>query len=119
VNAHYDPYARIRNTLAKALGGCVYESSRAEGERVLVLEASRSGKAVRLRFLGVRRSETDAEPARGAPLTVKRVSEENASPWRLFIPRVLRTPSKGARVTIEAGSARLEIVCEDVEWWED
>ena len=116
---HVDPLARVRNTLTSALRDCTYASSQNEG-RALVLDARRAnGKQVRLRFLGLKSSTTDTEPVAGAPLRLVSVGDPDSSVLRLFMPRVLRTPSHSARVRIEAGPAKLEIVCEDVEWWED
>jgi hypothetical protein len=117
---HIDPRARIRNILTAALNGCSYSSSHKDGDRVLVLEALRAnGKQVHVRFLGLKTSDTDTEPAIGAPLKLVSVGDSDSSLLRMFIPRVLRTASHSARVRIEAGPAKLEIVCEDVEWWED
>jgi hypothetical protein len=117
---HVDPRARIRNTLRAALTDCTYASSHKDGDHVLVLEARRAnGKQVNLRFLGLKSSDTDAEPAAGTPLKLLGVGDPDSSILRLFTPRMLRTPSHSARVRIEAGPAKLEIVCEDVEWWED
>jgi hypothetical protein len=121
MNAHVDPKARLRGIISRAIQGCSYESSHKEdGDRVLVLEARRpDGARVGLRFLGLKSSETDSEPARGAPLRLRGVGDPSGSLLRLLLPSMLRTPPLAARVRIEAGSARLEIVCEDVEWWEE
>lgn len=86
---------------------------------MLVLHARRGdGRLVHLRFRGVKESSASAEPEPGSPLAVKGVG--SATPfWSRFLPVFLRTASQASRVRIEAGAARLEIVCEDAEWWED
>ncbi len=119
MNAHVDPQARLRNILKSALDGARYESWRRDGDRALILELKRAdGRPVTLRFLGVQDSEISGEAEKGAVLRLKSVASP-ASLLTLFTPRMFRTPSHAARVRIEAGAARLEIVCEDVEWWED
>jgi hypothetical protein len=118
--AHTDPRLRIRNTLTQALSGTVYDSSRRDGDTVFVLRVRRAtGKTADLRFLGLKTCEVDMEPEIGSALTLRGVGSPDSSLLRLFVPRVLRGPSFSSRVRIDAGKARLEIVCEDVEWWED
>jgi hypothetical protein len=120
LNPHIDPRARIRNIINRALSGSTYQASHKDGDRILVLEARRAnGKQVNVRFLGMKSSDTDTEPDRGAALKVVSVGEPDTSVLRVFMPRVLRVPSHAVRVRIEVGKAKLEIVCEDVEWWED
>ena len=104
-----DSRARIRNIVRSAIEGCTYAASHKDGDRVLVLEARRAnGKQVSLRFLGLRSSDTDSEPAVGAPLRLASVGGPDSSLLRFFTPRVLRTPSHSARVRIEnrLGEAR-------------
>jgi hypothetical protein len=119
--AFTDQRERLRRIVESALTGATYESSREEeGGRMLVIEAKRAdGRHIGLRFRGVRDSEATEAPAPGASLRLKTVgSAEKFSLLRLFFP-LARTPGSGAaRVRIEAGSARLDIVCEDAEWWE-
>jgi len=67
-----------------------------------------------------RRPATSAVPAVGDSLRLAGVgSGTGFSLVRLFFP-FLRSPAFGqARVRIEAGAARIEVVCQDAEWWED
>lgn len=118
--AFTDQRERLRRIVDKALTGTSYESSRQEEPRMLVVEARRpDGAQVIVRFRGVRESEANDTPAPGAG--IKRVSVGSAEKFsliRLFFP-FIRSPGSGAaRVRIEAGAARLDIVCEDAEWWE-
>ena len=120
--AHIDPYARLRNIVTRALNGSVYEGSASQDQKQLVIEAKRpDGTRVHLRFLGVQESESTAEPEIGAPMRLLGVSSaEKFSILRLFRPRFPPPALTGeVRVRIEAGSARMEIVCQDAEWWED
>ena len=120
--AFTDQHERLRRIVANALDGCAYESSREEeGGRMLVIEARRpDGRRVGLRFRGVTASESTALPAVGDSLRLAGVgSGTGFSLVRLFFP-FLRSPGFGhARVRIEAGAARIEVVCEDAEWWEE
>ena len=109
---------RLRRVVENALSGATYESSRPEDGRLLLLEARRSGKQVFVRFRGVRQSDATATPESGADLRLVNVgSAERFSLMRFFFP-FARPGSGAARVRIEAGAARLDIVCEDAEWWE-
>lgn len=118
--AHVDLRSRLRNILRTALDGCAYESSRSDADGALLLEARRpDGRRVRVRFLGLKKSESDAEPGAGSVLKLKDVGDPDSGLARIFVPRLFRAPSHASRVRIDAGAARLEIVCEDVEWWED
>ncbi len=117
---HVDPRARLRNVLSRALTGSTYVSSRREPDRVFVLEARRSGgKPVTLRFLGTSTTEADSDPDPGVALKLAGVDSTGGPWWRVLVARTARLPAHGTRVRIEAGKAKLEIVCEDVEWWED
>ena len=117
-----DPTARIRRTVENALKGSSYESSRSEENgRLLVVEAKRAnGRFVHLRFRGVSQSEASEVPAAGSALRLKSITHGGRfSLLGLFLPQ-MRLPRVGsARVRIDAGSARLDVVCEDAEWWED
>jgi hypothetical protein len=115
--------ARLRRILDNALAGARYDSSEPEeGGRMLLLRAHRDdGRRVNVRFRGVSKSEASLEPQPGAALRLRSVDVLNPgclSVLGLFFPR-LRSPGPGyARVRIEAGASRLEVVCQDAEWWE-
>jgi hypothetical protein len=67
-------------------------------------------------------SQSTAEPAVGAALHVRSVDTRGPGLLSLlgFLFPSLRSPGRGyARVRIEAGAARLDIVCQDADWWED
>ena len=117
-----DQRGRLERIVRNALDGSLYEASREEESgRMLVIEATRpEGKHVGLRFRGVKDSQSTETPAAGAPLMLRGVgSAERFSLLRVFFP-FFRTPGAGyARVRIDAGNARLEIVCQDAEWWEN
>jgi hypothetical protein len=118
--AHADPRDRLRNTLRRALDGLEYVESHRDGDRVLVLSGRRAdGRRVQLRFLGLKDSESDSEIAAGSPLKLKSVGRPEKSVLSMFVPAIFKGPSHASRVRIEAGTAKLEIVCEDVEWLED
>ena len=118
-----DQNQRLRRTVENALEGAAYAASHEEEPRLLVLEATRSdGRHVTLRFRGVRDSEASATPESGAPMRLLSVgSADGFSLLRLLIliPRPHVAGANYMRVRIEAGAARLEIVCQDAEWWED
>jgi hypothetical protein len=116
------PKNRVRRVVEAALADATYLSSRSEADGSMVLlQARRSdGRRVSVRFRGVRESEATAEPEFGTPLRVVKVG--NGNPFNIvstLLP-ILRPPGPPhARVTIQAGTARLDIVCQDAEWWED
>jgi hypothetical protein len=88
---------------------------------MLTINGRRSGgRMVHLRFRGVQNAEATGTPEPGGPLRLVNVgSPGRFGILRLFFP-ILRFPSGGySRVTIGAGSARLDIVCQDAEWWQD
>jgi hypothetical protein len=113
---------RLSRIVGNALDGSTYESTRSEEDgKMLVLQARRSdGRQVNLRFRAVRESEATADIEAGSPLRLKSVgSGTKRSILGLLVP-ILRTPApQYSRVTIEAGAARLQVVCQDVEWWEN
>ena len=116
------PKNRVRRIVEAALADCSYLSSRSEdGGSMLLLQARRSdGRRVSVRFRGVRESEATAEPEFGTPLRVVSVGNGNRFNLISTVLPILKPPGPPhARVTIEAGTARLNIVCQDAEWWED
>ncbi|HLG10931.1 MAG TPA: hypothetical protein VI876_04145 [Dehalococcoidia bacterium] len=119
-----DQRARLRRILENALQGALYDSSEREADgRVVVLHAHRSGGGpVTVTFRGVGDSQATQEPVAGASLHLRGVEVHRlglTSLLGLFFPQ-MRSPGSGyARVRIEAGDARLDIVCQDAEWWED
>lgn len=116
------PKDRIRRILEAALAGCTYVSSRnLDDGSTLTLEAlSSEGRQVNLRFRGVRESESTAVPEPGAAMSLKSVGRGNKFSLLSTLLPILKPPSPSyARVRIDAGAARLDIVCQDVEWWED
>jgi hypothetical protein len=119
-----DQRARLRRILENALAGALYDSSERESDgRVLVIHAHRgNSRPVTVTFRGVKDSEATAEPVPGATLRLKGVGAVGGGLSSLlgFVVPQLRSPGPGyARVRIEAGAARLDIICQDAEWWED
>lgn len=120
--AFTDQRERLRRVLHNALSGSAYESTRSEEDgRTLLLEARRAdGRRVGIRFRGVRDSEASQAPAPGSELRLRGVgSADRFSFLGLLFPLLRPTGIGYARVRIEAGGARLDIVCQDAEWWED
>ena len=122
--AFTDQRTRLRRILHNALEACLYDSSEMQEDgRMLVLKAHRaSGQAVTVRFRGLSSSEASAEPSAGAPIQIRGVDMASSGCLSLlgFAFPSLRSPGPGyARVRIEAGDARLDIVCQDAEWWEE
>ena len=114
------PQDRIRRILDQALVECTYVASRNEGEGVFLLQARRAdGRAVGVRFRGVKNSDTNAHPEPGVPLKLKSVKRAGGSLVSRLFPLIKPPGPAYARVRIEAGPATLEIVCQDAEWWEE
>jgi hypothetical protein len=122
--AFTDQRARLRRILLNAFSDAAYDSSERESDgRVLVLHAHRpDGRKVSVTFRGVKDSRASLEPAAGVALRLREVDIHRPgllSLLGLVFPQ-LRSPDPGyARVRIEAGAARLDIVCQDADWWED
>jgi hypothetical protein len=105
--------------LENALAASVFEAAREEDGRIVVIETRRGdGRRIGLRFRGVQSSNAASADA-GAALKLKGVNAAGRGLLGMVIPG-MRGPSIGyARVRIEAGGALLDIVCQDVEWWEE
>ena len=117
-----DQRERLRRTVRNAIDGCAYVSSSEDaGERMLTLEARRpDGRIVHLRFRGVRDSEASEAPATGGALRFVSVgAASRLGLIGLFLPGPRLPGEDYSRVRIDAGAARLDIVCQDAEWWED
>ncbi|HEU0075791.1 MAG TPA: hypothetical protein VFS30_17460 [Dehalococcoidia bacterium] len=119
-----DQRARLRRILENSLEGALYDSSETEEDgRMVVLRARRQGgQRVSVRFRAVTSSDATEEPRPGDVLSLRGVDLVNPGCLSLLafaFPR-FRSPGPGyARVRIDAGAARLDIVCQDAEWWED
>jgi hypothetical protein len=119
-----DQRGRMRRILENSIEGCLYDSSETEEEgRMVVLHAHRKdGRRVSVRFRAVASSEATSEPNPGDALALRSVDLVNSGCLSLLafaFPR-FRSPGPGyARVSIDAGAARLDVVCQDAEWWED
>jgi hypothetical protein len=122
-----DQRGRLRRILENALPGTRYESSERPGDgRMVILHGRRAERAVTITFRGVHDSKATREPEAGAPLRLQGVQVRSGLtalldlllPDALF-PQLKAVRSGYARVRIEAGTAHLEIVCQDAEWWEE
>lgn len=111
---------RLRNTLRSALAGAVYESSRSEeeGRHFVLLMRRADGRRISLRFRGVSSTVVPSLEA-GVPLHFGSVGGDGFSILGRLIPVLHRPVIGDARVRIEAGAARIEVVCQDAEWWEE
>ena len=117
-----DPHARLTTIVSRAVEGSIYESSmKEEGGRLVITARRANGVKVHLRLLGVQDSEATTLPTAGSRLHLAGVSSERGSWfWKLFLPNVFHHHSTGeVRVRIKIGTALMEIVCQDAEWWED
>ena len=122
--AFTDQRERLRRIVENALEGCTYDSSREEEGRLLLVEARRQadGARVYLRFRGVERSEATADPAPGSAIRLGGVGAPRGSGILDFVipfRRLFRPRSNALRVSLAVGSARIEVFCEDAEWWEE
>ncbi len=121
-----DQRGRLRRILENSIAGCLYDSSETEEDgRVVVIHAHRQGGGrVSVRFLAVASSDATAEPQPGEAISLRNVATAGRGCLSAltFIP-FFRLPgaqiADSARVTIDIGAARLDIVCQDAEWWED
>lgn len=112
---------RLRKVVLAALDGTSYVSARRLDDRSYLIEARRpEGGPVQLKFLGVADATATGEIEPGAALKLDGVrSAEGFSIARFLIPRVLRRPGMpDSRVRIKAGDERIDIVCQDAEWFE-
>lgn len=116
-----DQRGRLRRVVTSALQGTTYASSREEeAGRLLVIEADKpGGYRVVLRFRGVRSAESTGDPVVGSPLRLQSVGAPGNFFQRLVESSLQKRLAAESRVTIQAGAARLDIVCQDAEWWEE
>jgi hypothetical protein len=117
-----DPQDRLRRIVENALDGCSYESSHEEEDgHILIIEAKRAdGRCVHLRFRGVREADASEAPAPGSDIKLRGVgSAAKFSLLGVLLPGLRKDAFGNCRVKIEAGNARLDIVCQDAEWWEE
>jgi hypothetical protein len=115
---------RLRRIVSNALDGTTYQTSYIEEQerRHLVIEARRAdGRLVNVRFRAVKDSVATADVPAGAPLRLNSVAAGGGClvPSRFFPHLFPNVPAGSARVRIRAGDVRLDIVCEDAEWFED
>ena len=123
-----DQRARLRRILENSIQGSLYDSSETEEDgRIVVLHAHRpGGQRIAVRFLAVSSSDATEEPQPGALLSVRSIDVREGGclsfllGFAFFLAPRPRAPVAGSvRVRIDAGAARLDIVCQDAEWWED
>ena len=109
--------------VGQALDGTTFlESHAEENGRHLVIEARRpDGRHTAVRFRAVTNAEATAGTAVGVPLKLRNVvsGPTGCLPLGWFLPALRGIPRGVSRVRIDAGDARLDIVCQDAEWWED
>ena len=113
-----DQAERLQRMVSNALDGCACVASRPDGgDKFLITGRRIAGGEVHVRFLGV----ADASQLRPLPVGERLKLKDVKSvgkPWNFLLPGFLR-PAPAWRVTIGAGESEFELVCEDVEWWED
>lgn len=106
-----------------ALDGTTFVASRSEENgRHLVIDGRRpDGRRTSVRFRAVSNAEATAGTAAGVPLKLRSVASgpSGCLPLGWFFPALRGIPRGVSRVRIDAGGAKLEIICEDAEWWED
>ncbi len=118
--AFTDQKERLRRIVSNALDGAAYDGSRLEEDGThLLIEAHRpGGQLVSVSFRAIQDSEATEMPAQGSTLQLESVGSARFSLWNLLFFFLPRSTNK-LRVRIRAGDAKLDIVCEDAEWWED
>lgn len=116
-----DPKERLRRLIRSALDGAEYVGSRRPEARVFVIEARRpNGRPVELHFRGVSEAVATGEPVVGDRIRLESVGPAARLGFlRLLLPPVFRAGLGDARVRIRAGDQRIEIVCQDADWYED
>lgn len=118
-----DQSGRIGRIVSNALDGTSFVASYPEeGGRHLVIEAMRpGGRKVGVRFRAVSDAEATAGTVVGSALQVRSVAggPTGCLPLGWLFPQFRGIPRGVSRVRISAGNARLDIVCQDAEWWED
>jgi len=123
MSAFTDQGQRLRLIVSKALDGASFSASRAEeGGRHLVIEAVRpDGRRVAVRFRAVQDAEATTGTNVGSLLKLRKVQAgpTGSRLLGLLFPAFRGIPRGVCRVRIDAGSAQLDIVCQDAEWWED
>ncbi len=110
---------RIRRIVEAALNDTTFVESHSEDNgRMVAITASKNGDRRVVRFRAVRDSKSNQEPEPGVALRLRDVgSADGFSLLRLFFP--FFRASGYAHVRIDAGQARLEITCQDAEWWQE
>jgi hypothetical protein len=88
---------------------------------MFVIEARRpDGRRVGVRFRGVEESVATDAPAPGSHMRLRGIGSATRFSFLSLLFPFLRASGFGsARVRIEAGTTRLDIVCQDAEWWEE
>lgn len=117
------PKDRLRRILQTSpLDGSRYVAStlEASGTQLVLRARTSQGRPAEFRFRGLRESETNLQPEPDSPLRLKSVGSGNKFSLVGMLLPFLKPPGPPyARVRIEAGAALLDIVCQDVEWWEE
>jgi len=119
-----DQQGRMRRILENSIEGTLYDSSETEEEgHMVVLHGHRQdGTKVSVRFRAVFSSDASEEPEPGAVMSVRGVDLVRPgclSALGFVFPRFRTVGAGNTRVRIDAGAARLDIVCQDAEWWDD
>jgi hypothetical protein len=123
-----DQRGRLLRILENSIQGAMYDSSETEEDgRMVVLHAHRrDGQRLTVRFRAVSSSDASEEPQPGATISLRGVDSAEGGCLSLFrylppfrFTRISAPVAGSARVRIDAGAARLDIVCQDAEWWED
>jgi hypothetical protein len=116
---------RIQMVVRNALDGTTFIASRSEedGRHLVIIGRRQDGRMAAVRFRAVREASATTGTAVGVPLRLAGVKGGGGGLLSLllgwFIPAFRGVPRGAARVRIDAGGAKLDIVCEDAEWWEN